>query len=143
VLTRLLPFYFCAYHLLVRHRAQPPKVNLKTTGAGTVRFNPNLYDSGKVCLSLLGTWRGEQGESWNADTSTFLQVAVSIQALIFVPQPYFNEVCVCMCVNSRFGKCAMCVSVAQYLMSGRHMLCRCYVVDFKVSTFFLDLEFFM
>ena len=29
-----------------------------TTGGNKVRFNPNLYDSGKVCLSLLGTWSG-------------------------------------------------------------------------------------
>lgn len=36
----------------------PPKVNLTTTGHGKVRFNPNLYACGKVCLSLLGTWRG-------------------------------------------------------------------------------------
>ncbi len=34
----------------------PPKVNLATTGSGKVRFNPNLYSCGKVCLSLLGTW---------------------------------------------------------------------------------------
>jgi ubiquitin-protein ligase len=68
-----------------------PKVNLQTTGNGSVRFNPNLYNCGKVCLSLLGTWSGQAGEEWNAATSTFLQVAVSIQALIFVPQPYFNE----------------------------------------------------
>lgn len=33
----------------------PPKMHLKTTGRGTVRFNPNLYANGKVCLSLLGT----------------------------------------------------------------------------------------
>lgn len=52
----------------------PPKVNLQTTGAGSVRFNPNLYNCGKVCLSLLGTWQGNQGESWSAATSTFLQV---------------------------------------------------------------------
>ena len=26
---------------------------------GGKRFNPNLYDNGKVCLSLLGTWGGE------------------------------------------------------------------------------------
>lgn len=26
----------------------PPKVKFKTTGAGTVRFNPNLYNDGKV-----------------------------------------------------------------------------------------------
>ena len=33
-------------------------MHLRTTGGGTVRFNPNLYNSGKVCLSLLGTWPG-------------------------------------------------------------------------------------
>jgi ubiquitin-protein ligase len=70
----------------------PPKVNLQTTGRGAVRFNPNLYNCGKVCLSLLGTWSGRsEGERWNPGLSTFLQVAISIQSLIFVPEPYFNE----------------------------------------------------
>ena len=69
----------------------PPKVNLQTTGGGSVRFNPNLYNSGKVCLSLLGTWSGNGGEKWNHDTSTLLQVLVSIQSLILVENPYFNE----------------------------------------------------
>lgn len=68
-----------------------PQVLLHTTGGGKVRFNPNLYDSGKVCLSILGTWSGQAGESWNPKTSTFLQVMVSIQSLILVEQPYFNE----------------------------------------------------
>ncbi|KAL6063809.1 Baculoviral IAP repeat-containing protein 6 [Balamuthia mandrillaris] len=70
---------------------QPPLVNLCTTGNGSVRFNPNLYNCGKVCLSLLGTWGGGEGENWDNRTSTLLQVLVSIQALIFVPEPYFNE----------------------------------------------------
>jgi baculoviral IAP repeat-containing protein 6 (apollon) len=69
----------------------PPVVNLETTGGGTVRFNPNLYADGKVCLSLLGTWSGGENEKWNAKTSTLLQVLVSIQSLILVEQPYFNE----------------------------------------------------
>lgn len=43
----------------------PPKVNLSTTGNGQVRFNPNLYACGKVCLSLLGTWRGNASENWD------------------------------------------------------------------------------
>ncbi len=68
-----------------------PGVLIDTTGMNTVRFNPNLYSNGKVCLSLLGTWAGEQGENWNSKTSSFLQVLVSIQSLIFVDQPYFNE----------------------------------------------------
>ena len=69
----------------------PPKVNLQTTGYGKVRFNPNLYNNGKVCLSILGTWSGSEQEKWNKNTSTLLQVLVSIQSLIFVENPYFNE----------------------------------------------------
>ncbi|GMH42387.1 hypothetical protein BSKO_10306 [Bryopsis sp. KO-2023] len=68
-----------------------PKVEIKTTGGGRVRFNPNLYKCGKVCLSLLGTWSGGAGETWDANASTCFQVLVSIQSLILVPQPYFNE----------------------------------------------------
>ncbi|GAX75755.1 hypothetical protein CEUSTIGMA_g3198.t1 [Chlamydomonas eustigma] len=71
--------------------AVPPKVQLKTTGGGRVRFNPNLYNNGKVCLSLLGTWDGAKGEGWDPTVSTALQVLLSIQSLILVPDPYFNE----------------------------------------------------
>jgi len=70
---------------------EPPKVNFRTTGRGSVRFNPNLYECGKVCLSLLKTWRGGPGEMWTSDVSTVMQVLTSIQALIFVDQPYYNE----------------------------------------------------
>ncbi|KAH7832017.1 putative ubiquitin-conjugating enzyme E2 [Monocercomonoides exilis] len=69
----------------------PPNVEIVTTGGGTFRFNPNLYEDGMVCLSLLGTWDGDEGESWNADHSTLLQVLISIQALILVEEPYYNE----------------------------------------------------
>jgi len=33
---------------------RPPRVKLLTTGNKEVRFNPNLYKNGKVCLSILG-----------------------------------------------------------------------------------------
>lgn len=69
----------------------PPLVNLQTTGLGSVRFNPNLYNNGKVCLSLLGTWPGGADEMWREGESTLLQVFVSIQSLIFIDEPYFNE----------------------------------------------------
>ena len=68
-----------------------PQILMNTTYGGQVRFNPNLYACGKVCLSLLGTWSGEQEESWNSELSTFLQVIISIQSLIMVEKPYFNE----------------------------------------------------
>ena len=68
-----------------------PRLKFRTTGGGRVRFNPNLYKDGKVCLSLLGTWSGARGETWDPAVSTMLQVIVSVQSLIFVPRPYFNE----------------------------------------------------
>ena len=30
------------------------------------RLNPNLYDNGTVCVSLLGTWIGKVGQRWLA-----------------------------------------------------------------------------
>jgi len=69
----------------------PPKAQLLTTGGGRVRFNPNLYTCGKVCLSLLGTWTGrDASERWNR-RSTLLQLLVSIQSLILVEEPFYNE----------------------------------------------------
>ena len=68
-----------------------PKVRFKTTGGGRARMNPNLYKDGKVCLSLLGTWSGAKGETWDKNVSTMSQVIVSIQSLIFVADPFFNE----------------------------------------------------
>ncbi|XP_054717726.1 (E3-independent) E2 ubiquitin-conjugating enzyme-like isoform X2 [Uloborus diversus] len=55
------------------------------------RLNPNLYEGGKVCVSLLGTWGGKGTEMWNPETSNLLQVIVSIQGLILVSEPYYNE----------------------------------------------------
>ena len=69
--------------------SKPPLVHFSNHGGQ--RFNPNLYNCGKVCLSLLGTWNADKGESWNSSTSTFFQILVSIQSQILVEEPYFNE----------------------------------------------------
>ncbi len=42
------------------------------------RLNPNLYEDGKVCVSLLGTWSGKGTEKWSQD-SNLLQILISIQ----------------------------------------------------------------
>lgn len=61
-----------------------------TDGSGPV--NPNLYEDGKICLSLLGTWPGEvKHETWSASKSTILQVLVSILGLVLVREPYYSE----------------------------------------------------
>ncbi|KAJ3510746.1 hypothetical protein NLJ89_g4497 [Agrocybe chaxingu] len=74
----------------IEYPNRPPLMHLRTTGNGTVRFNPNLYNNGKVCLSLLGTWPGRPEEQWSPK-STLLQVLVSIQSMILIDAPYYNE----------------------------------------------------
>ncbi|KAK9280766.1 hypothetical protein L1049_003654 [Liquidambar formosana] len=68
--------------------AQPPEVFYHSRG---LFLNPNLYPSGKICLSLLNTWVGQEEEMWNPKQSTMLQVLVSIQALVLNEKPYYNE----------------------------------------------------
>ena len=56
-----------------------------------MRFNPNLYNCGKVCLSLLGTWYSGRDEGWIPNLSTIKQVGISIQSIILVENPFFNN----------------------------------------------------
>lgn len=71
-----------------RYPSTPPHVHYHSGG---LRINPNLYNCGKVCLSLLNTWTGSGKEKWIPNVSTMLQVLVSIQALVLNEKPYFNE----------------------------------------------------
>ncbi|KAI7748318.1 hypothetical protein M8C21_010985 [Ambrosia artemisiifolia] len=67
---------------------EPPMVHYISGG---LRVNPNLYESGRVCLSLLNTWTGSGSETWDPKGSTILQVVLSLQALVLNKNPYFNE----------------------------------------------------
>ncbi|KAH7939985.1 hypothetical protein HPB52_020008 [Rhipicephalus sanguineus] len=56
----------------------PPLVRTVTTDNGNVAFNPILYASGKVCLSILGTW---MGPAWSP-ALTIEGILVSIQSML-------------------------------------------------------------
>ncbi|KAI9654909.1 MAG: hypothetical protein M1829_000724 [Trizodia sp. TS-e1964] len=66
-----------------------PVVQATTTNGGRCRFNPNIYAGGKVCLSILGTWRGERGEEWSS-AQGLESILISIQSLMS-SNPYENE----------------------------------------------------
>ncbi len=67
--------------------SSPIKVIYKTTFNGSVRFNPNLYANGKVCLSLINTW----GSNDWSPANTLTSVILSIQSLILNKYPLRNE----------------------------------------------------
>ncbi|KAK4754438.1 hypothetical protein SAY87_002542 [Trapa incisa] len=80
--------YFFDVFLPPEYPNTPPMVHYHSGG---LRLNPNLYESGKICLSLLNTWTGMGSEVWDPMNSTILQVLVSLQALVLNERPYFNE----------------------------------------------------
>ena len=46
----------------------------------------------QVCLSLLGTWHGtDASQKWDPNQSSLFQILLSIQGMIFISDPYFNE----------------------------------------------------
>lgn len=78
-------FFFFKIDFPDNYPKNSPKVKFLTTD-GRVRFNPNLYACGKVCLSILGTW---SGPAWT-EVMTMSSVLLSIQSLL-CPQPIRNE----------------------------------------------------
>ena len=80
--------FFFDFQLGPDYPAVPPQCHY--VAFCTDKLNPNLYEEGKVCVSLLGTWSGKGTETWTSD-SNLLQLLVSIQGLILVPEPYYNE----------------------------------------------------
>uniref|UniRef100_A0A6C0J9B3 Ubiquitin-conjugating enzyme E2 Z n=1 Tax=viral metagenome TaxID=1070528 RepID=A0A6C0J9B3_9ZZZZ len=63
----------------------PPKVKYLTTD-GKVRFHPNLYHNGKVCLSNLNTW---SGPPWTP-VMNLTSILLSIEAVL-TEMPIKNE----------------------------------------------------
>ncbi|KAF2460056.1 ubiquitin-conjugating enzyme/RWD-like protein [Lineolata rhizophorae] len=87
------PYEFGFFEFTVKfgkdYPTKPPNVNAITTNGGRTRFNPNIYAQGRVCLSILGTWRGERGEEWSS-AQGLESILISIQSLMS-SNPYENE----------------------------------------------------
>ena len=80
--------FFFDIHLPTEYPHAPPSAHYHSDG---LRLNPNLYENGKICLSLLNTWTGRGNEVWDPLNSSILQVLVSLQGLILNSKSYFHE----------------------------------------------------
>ena len=78
-------YYFFDIDYPVDYPYRPPKVTFRTN-QDRVRFHPNMYVSGKVCLSMLNTWRGEQWTSCQTISSILLTMCT-----LFTNNPLLNE----------------------------------------------------
>ena len=77
--------YFFEFIYPTDYPHSPPKVKYCTNG-NCIRFNPNLYICGKVCISLLNTWRGEQWTSCQTISTVLLTLCT-----LLCNDPLLNE----------------------------------------------------
>jgi ubiquitin-conjugating enzyme E2 Z len=78
-------FYFFTFDFPCDYPHSPPLVTYCTNG-DNIRFNPNLYKDGKVCISLLNTWRGEQWTSCQTLATVLLNLCTLLNN-----EPLLNE----------------------------------------------------
>lgn len=78
-------YYFFELNYPTNYPHSPPTVYYRTNG-NNIRFNPNLYTCGKVCISLLNTWRGEQ---WTS-CQTISTILLTLSSLLCL-NPLLNE----------------------------------------------------
>ena len=77
--------YLFSFSFTKKYPFEPPVVKF-LTGDSTTRFHPNLYRNGKVCLSILNTWKGEQWTSCQSIRSVLLTIIS-----IFDNKPLLHE----------------------------------------------------
>ena len=80
-------FYFFIINFPENYPVEPPKITFcNNDSVLNTRFNPNLYRNGKVCISILNTWRGE---GWTS-CLTLKTVLLSILSVLN-NNPLINE----------------------------------------------------
>ena len=72
-----------------------PPVAYYHTNDGETRFHPNMYKSGKVCLSILNTWRGEPWSGCQTIRSVLLTILSVFDDKPFLHEPGITEVHPC------------------------------------------------
>jgi ubiquitin-conjugating enzyme E2 Z len=78
-------FYFFQFDFPCDYPHSPPVLTFLSNG-DNIRFNPNLYRNGKVCISILNTWRGEQWTSCQSISTILLTLCT-----ILNENPLLNE----------------------------------------------------
>jgi ubiquitin-conjugating enzyme E2 Z len=83
-------YYFFEFKFPNDYPHSPPRVTYCTNG-NNIRFNPNLYKCGKVCVSLLNTWTGEQWTSCQTISTVLLTLCTLLCKNPLLNEPGVNE----------------------------------------------------
>lgn len=82
-------YYFFEFTYPYNYPHSPPSVKYYTNGyknGYNIRIHPNLYRCGKVCISLLNTWKGDQWTSCQTISTILLSLCT-----LFCENPLLHE----------------------------------------------------
>jgi len=79
-------YYFFDFKFPPDYPHSPPIVKYRTND-GSTRFNPNLYKCGKVCVSILNTWHGEQWTGCQTISSVLLTLCTLLNETPLLNEP--------------------------------------------------------
>ncbi len=83
-------YYLFDFDFPTNYPHAPPEVKYRTND-GQTRFNPNLYTQGKVCLSVLNTWQGDQWTGCQTISSTLLAICSILNNEPLLNEPGINK----------------------------------------------------
>jgi len=79
-------FYLFKLNFPCNYPHSPPQLTFMTDDRERTRFNPNLYVNGRVCLSILNTWKGERWTSCQTIRSILMSLI-----MVLNDKPLTNE----------------------------------------------------
>lgn len=83
-------FYLFDFDFPSTYPYNPPKLTFKNQ-YNNIRFHPNLYRNGKVCISILNTWHGEKWSSCQTIKTILLTLCMILTDNPLLHEPGIKE----------------------------------------------------
>jgi ubiquitin-protein ligase len=83
-------FYLFKLNFPCNYPHNPPRLTFMTDDRERTRFNPNLYVNGKVCLSILNTWKGERWTSCQTIRSVLMSLIMVLNDVPLTNEPGYD-----------------------------------------------------
>ena len=85
--------YFYEFNFPYDYPHRPPKVTFLNMGGndGKTRYHPNMYKNGKICLSILNTWKGDQWTGCQSIRTILLTILSLLDNGPLLHEPGFSK----------------------------------------------------
>jgi len=91
--------YIFEFNFTNEYPYNPPVVTFLSNDGNNTRYNPNFYRNGKVCLSILNTWKGESWSACQSIRSILITLQFTMNEYPLLNEPGVNMNCHFKCIE--------------------------------------------